>query len=89
MNRRGCEDAQHGIPCVQYQTAKGSVKLYPHEVKPIDQSVVDMSIESGAIYIDNGKRLIQSLETSVELGEMDGGFDVSNRWHRLSGQVAG
>lgn len=74
-------DKHHGIPCVEYQSSIGAITLFPHEVMPADQSLINESIKDGYFYIDNGARMIPPLELAQQLNWMAGGGDISDRWN--------
>lgn len=76
-------DKHHGIPCVEYQSAQGAVTLFPHEVMPADQSLINESIKDGYLYINNGACLIPPLELAQQLNYMAGGGDISGKWQAL------
>lgn len=61
------DDKFNGIPCVEYHTNKGVVRMFPHEVMPADDKIIQDSLTDGAKYVENGKRLIPSLLTVEEI----------------------
>lgn len=77
------KDSHYGIPCVEYQTAGASITLFPHEVMPVDQETIDLCIQDGYTYIENGSRMLPPLELAQQLTYMDNGCDISDRWQRL------
>ena len=77
------KDSHYGIPCVEYQTAGASITLFPHEVMPVDQETIDLCIQDGYTYIENGSRMLPPLELAQQLTYMGNGCDISDRWQRL------
>ena len=76
-------DNHHGIPCVEYQTATAAITLYAHEVMPVDQDMIDLCVQDGYTYIENGSRMLPPLDMAQQLTYMDNGGDISDKWQRL------
>ena len=76
-------DKHHGIPCVEYQTSSGAITLFAHEVMPADQLMVDACIQDGYTYIEDGSRMLPTLELAQHLTYMDNGGDISQKWQAL------
>ena len=48
-------NSYYGIPRVKYQTSQGEVVLFPHEIMPIDNKELILSIEDGYIATKDGR----------------------------------
>lgn len=46
-----------GIPCIQYQTSKGSIRLFPDEVKPADTQMIQEFLSDGYHLLSDGRYL--------------------------------
>ena len=58
---------QNNLPCVEYRTEQGLVKLYPHEVIPVGNVEIKDTLAYGGRYFENGNRLIPGISTIVEI----------------------
>lgn len=78
-------DQHHGLPCVQYQTASSNYTLFPHEIMPVDQALIDDCLSDGYTYIENGSRLMPPLEVAQGLVSMFSReeIDISDKWNRI------
>lgn len=65
------DDNHHGIPRVEYQTARGACTLFPHEVMPMSQEQIDDCLAyDGYTYIENGSRMLPPLELAQQMADM-------------------
>jgi len=86
------DDKFHGIPSVEYQTSKGSVRMFPHEVIPVEPWMIEECLAYGGQYFENGKRLIPSVELASQyagaygrlVGMPDTEEGVINLWERVT-----
>lgn len=56
------DDKFQGIPTIEYQTNKGIVRMFPHEVIPATTEILNDCKLDGYEYIEEGKRFIPPLE---------------------------
>lgn len=60
------DDKFNGIPTVEYQTDRGTIRMFPHEVIPVTPQILQDCILDGHTYVDGGKRLIPSVKCMLE-----------------------
>lgn len=49
------KDSYYGLPCVKYQTKRGEVTLFPHEVMPADEKEIALAVRDGATISSDGR----------------------------------
>lgn len=77
------DDKFNELPTLNYNTKNGSVRLFPHEVMPVDKRIKEEAIKDGYTYIENGNRFLPPLAVAEEIGSMFN-VDLSEKWHRIS-----
>lgn len=90
------DDKFHGIPCVEYQTEQGVVRMFPHEVMPVDESGMKFAVRDGYQYNKANNRFIPPLEVCYEcgytfgarVGMPDNEEDIKTHWEAAMGLTA-
>lgn len=88
------DDKFQGIPTVEYQTNNGAVRLFPHEVMPATERIINDAIQDGYEYIEESKRLIPSLDVLIQysnaFGSRVGAPETHDKcielWEKVSGK---
>jgi len=60
------DDKFNGIPTVEFQTDKGTIRMFPNEVIPVTPKILQDCILDGHTYVDGGKRMIPSVKCMLE-----------------------
>lgn len=60
------DDKFNGIPTVEYQTDKGTIRMFPHEIMPVTPKILQDCILDGHTYVDGGKRMIPSVQCMLQ-----------------------
>lgn len=60
------DDKFNGIPTVEYRTERGTIRMFPHEVMPVTERIMNDAIADGYIYVESGKRFIPSLDVALQ-----------------------
>jgi hypothetical protein len=48
-------ESHYGVPCIWYQTSRGPVKLFPHEVMPQSLEEIQLALMDGYIPLSDGR----------------------------------
>lgn len=56
------DDKFNGIPTIEFQAPSGILRMFPHEVIPVNASILNDVLIDGHEYINEGRNLIPSLE---------------------------
>lgn len=60
------DDKFQGIPTIEYQTNNGVVRMFPHEVMPATESIINDCLHDKYKYIEEGKRFIPPFEVFTQ-----------------------
>lgn len=60
------DDKFNGIPTIEFDAPTGTLRMFPHEVMPVDQGLLETCLYDGHEYVNEGRNLLPTVDSMLQ-----------------------